>query len=329
MRFGAAGEGMMAISRLTLGLLCGAGLAVASAQAPGPRFELSFPASAHASPITGRVFVFLSRHATPEPRLAASGYTGHSPFFATDVNQLAPGQTATVDASAEGFPVASLARLPAGDYFAQALLNVYTRFPRADGHVIWAHRDQWEGQHLSRSPGNLVSAVERIHWNPASGQAIALSMDRVLPPLPAAADTAWVKHIKIQSPMLTKFWGRPIYLGATVLLPQGYEQHPQQQYPVVYLQGHFGLGAPYGFTTTPSTPTPRQQQMHALLGQETGYQFYQSWTSPGFPRMLVVTFQHPTPYYDDSYAVNSVNDGPYGDAIMQELIPYVETHFRI
>ena len=47
-----------------------------------------------------------------------------------------------------------------------------------------------------------------------------------------------------------------------------------------------------------------------------------------FPRMIVVTFQHPNPYYDDSYAVNSVNVGPYGDAIMQELIPEIEKRFR-
>ena len=62
---------------------------------------------------------------------------------------------------------------------------------------------------------------------------------------------------------------------------------------------------------------------------ETGYELYQAWNSADFPRMLVVTFQHPTPYFDDSYAVNSANNGPYGDAIMAELIPYLETHFRI
>jgi hypothetical protein len=45
--------------------------------------------------------------------------------------------------------------------------------------------------------------------------------------------------------------------------------------------------------------------------------------------MLVVTFQHPNPYFDDSYAVNSVNVGPYGDAIMNELIPEIERRFRV
>src|SRR6202043_214203 len=61
----------------------------------------------------------------------------------------------------------------------------------------------------------------------------------------------------------------------------------------------------------------------------SGPDLYQRWTLAGFPRMIVVTFQHPTVYFDDSYAVNSANNGPYGDAIMNELIPYVESHFRI
>ncbi len=45
--------------------------------------------------------------------------------------------------------------------------------------------------------------------------------------------------------------------------------------------------------------------------------------------MIAVTLQHPTPYYDDSYAVNSVNNGPYGDALVKEMIPYLEAHFRM
>ena len=38
--------------------------------------------------------------------------------------------------------------------------------------------------------------------------------------------------------------------------------------------------------------------------------------------------QHANPYYDDSYAVNSANLGPYGDAITYELIPAIEKKFR-
>ena len=69
-----------------------------------------------------------------------------------------------------GFPYESLAQMPAGDYYAQAMLVPYTKFSRADGHVIWVHNDQWEGQHFNTSPGNLVSDVQRVHWDPKLAQ---------------------------------------------------------------------------------------------------------------------------------------------------------------
>lgn len=299
------------------------------AAAAGLSFDLSFPASVHSSPITGRAFVFVTRSDEREPRLQINGYNGSIPFFGKDVSELQPGQTVVIDDSALGTVVDSLKDLPAGDYYVQGLMNVYTRFPRADGHVIWAHMDQWGGQHFNTSPGNLVSAVEKVHLDPNANQTVSLSLDKVLPPHVPPKDTEWVKYVKIQSPMLTKFWGQPIYMGATVLLPKGYAEHPDESYPVVYIQGHFSLRPPYGFTTTPSAPNARSEYLRNVFGLETGYQFYQQWDSADFPRMILVTFQTPTPYYDDSYTVNSVNSGPYGDAIMQELIPYVETHFRI
>ncbi|TAN21236.1 MAG: hypothetical protein EPN33_11440 [Acidobacteria bacterium] len=300
-----------------------------SSHSSGTRFALSFPASVHSGPVTGRAFVFVTRSDERQPRLQINGYDGSIPFFGADVSQLQPGQTAVVDDAALGTVVTSLADLPAGDYYVQALMNVYTRFPRADGHVIWAHMDQWGGQRFNTAPGNLISAVQKVHIDPQQAQTITLSLDQALPPHKMPADTTWVKHIKIQSPMLTKFWGHPIFMGATVLLPTGYEQHPHMTYPVVYIQGHFNLRPPYGFNPTPSQPNARSAYIRKVYGMETGYQFYQEWTAANFPRMILVTFQTPTPYYDDSYTVNSVNSGPYGDAILQELIPYVETHFRI
>jgi hypothetical protein len=44
--------------------------------------------------------------------------------------------------------------------------------------------------------------------------------------------------------------------------------------------------------------------------------------------MIHVLVQHPTPYFDDSYAVNSANNGPYGDAITNDLLPLLEKQFR-
>lgn len=283
------------------------------------RFQVSFPTSVHASPITGRVFVALAKKATPEPIDQAGSWSGQTPFFGVDVNQLAPGNPAVVDNEVLGYPANSLADVPAGDYYVQALVNVYTEFHRSDGHVIWAHMDQWEGQRFNRSPGNLISDVRRIHLDPAAGYDVQLELSKVIEPVVVPPDTAWVKRIRIQSQLLTKFWGHPMYLGATVLLPKDYGSHPGERYPVIYIQGHFGLAAPFGF----SEKAPDSDRGKA------GYDFYRDWNSDNFPRMIAVTFQHPTPYFDDSYAVNSANNGPYGDALLQELIPYLEEHYRI
>jgi hypothetical protein len=233
----------------------------------------------------------------------------------------------------------------------QAVLNVYTEFHRADGHVIWAHMDRWEGQEFSRSPGNLACEPRKLHLDPSGGYSFKIGLEKLLPPVEVPLDTEWVKRIKFQSKLLSQFWGRPIYLGATVLLPKGYDTHPAVRYPVIYLQGHFSLDAPFGFTTEPdkegTKSWARQREEWAaqhlrnmpeppagthyngsLMNVESGYEFHQAWNSDDFPRMIAVTFQHPTPYFDDSYGVNSANAGPYGDAIMNELIPAVEERFR-
>jgi len=301
--------------------------------APGlaaQRFEVSFPAAAHAEPITGRVFVFVSRDSTPEPRFQAGGYSASVPFFGVDVHALRPGQPAVIDAGILGFPLTSLEDLPAGDYWVQALVNVYTEFQRSDGHTIWAHMDQWEGQHFTRSPGNLLSGVARVRLDPKAGFTVRLTTDRVIPPVEIPVDTKWVKHVKIQSDLLTEFWGHPMYLGATVLLPRGYEEDPDATYPTIYVQGHFNLRPPFGFDPdgTPESPEAKAARLERTA-REPGYEFAQAWMADDMPRMIAVTFQHPTPYYDDSYAVNSANNGPYGDALLQELIPFLEAHFRM
>ncbi|MBZ5625779.1 MAG: hypothetical protein LAQ69_44875 [Acidobacteriia bacterium] len=297
--------------------------APALAQAAEPHFEISFAAPVHDGPITGRVFVAVAKAESPEPIRQISSLPGKTPFFGVDVEQLSPGRAAIVDSRTPGYLANSLKEVPAGDYYVQALVNVYTQFHRSDGHTIWAHMDQWEGQNFTRSPGNLYSAVQRVHLDPAAGYDVKLELTKVLPPVEVPPDTAWIKRIKIQSPLLTKFWGHPMYIGATVLLPKGYDEHPAEHYPTIYIQGHFGLNAPFGFND-------RSAGGGAGPGGRAGSaEFSQAWMSDNFPHMFAVTFQHPTPYFDDSYAVNSANNGPYGDALLKELIPHLEEHFRM
>jgi hypothetical protein len=273
----------------------------------GPQFEISFSAAARSEPVTGMVYVAISRDDKRQP-IQETGPTG-VPLFSKYVEQLAPGAAATIGGDDRGHPIASLRDIPAGEYWVQPFVNVYTRFSRADGHTVWMHMDQWEGQNWKRSPGNLYGEPTRIRIDPSSSTPIKLIADKKIPPVEVPADTALVKHIKIQSQVLTKWWGQPIFLGATVLLPKDYDAHPDVHYPINYEQGHFSLSAPGGFGR--------------------GGPFDKVWLAEDTPRFIYVTLQHPSPYYDDSYGVNSENNGPFGDAIMQELIPAIETKFRV
>lgn len=278
----------------------------------GPRFEVRFTAAAHKEAITGRVYVAISK-SNNQPPINQTDVTG-VPLFGVNIDNLAPGQAAVIDAATFGHPVQSLRDIPAGDYWVQPFVNVYTKFVRADGHTVWLHMDQWEGQNWKRSPGNISGAPVQIHFDPASSAPITLTADQVIPPIPAAVDTDTTKFIKIQSQILSKWWGQPMYLGAIVTLPAGYDTHPDVKYPVVYNQGHFPRG-----------PVAGAGRGGARGGGGAGAA---AATGPE-PRMITVQLQHPSPYYDDSYGVNSANNGPYGDAIMQELIPAVESKFRI
>ena len=261
-------QNLRATLAFALGLLVFVPFAPASAAEL--RVEISFPASVHAQPVTGRAFVVLSRRNSPEPRLQTGNWGDAAPLFGVDVDQLKPGAGVVIDSTTLGYPIESLKDLPPGDYYAQALLNIYTEFHRADGHVIWAHMDQWEGQQFNRSPGNLYSKVEQVHLDPGASFNLKLSLTEVIPPVHLPQDTEWVKHIKIQSPLLTKFWGRPIYLGATVLLPRGYETHPGVRYPVIYHQDHFSLGPPFPFMTEkPDSESSRFQRGTIFTGNGT------------------------------------------------------------
>jgi len=170
------------------------------------------------------------------------------------------------------------------------------------------HDDRWEGQRWQTSPGNLYSAPGRMRLDASSGYFHEIAADQVIPPIDFPPDTAWVKRFRFESKLLSEFWGRPIHLGATILLPRDYERETIP-YPVVYVQGHFSLADP--------------------MNWKEGEDFYRAWTSDHFPRMIVVTLQDPNPYFDTSYSVNSANVGPYGDALHEELIPEIERRFRI
>jgi len=298
------------------------------------KFAASFPAERSKTPVDGRMLLLLSTNGDAEPRFQINDGPATQLVFGIDVEGLAPGVETVIDASAFGYPVRSLAELPAGQYYIQALLHRYETFRRSDGHTVKLPMDRGEGQRWNAAPGNLYSSPRKLFIDPGQAGTIRVLLDREIPPIAPPKDTKYIRHEKIQSERLTKFWGRPMHLGACLLLPEGFDEHPEARYPLVIFHGHF----PYtfgGFRETPPDPNlePDYSERFHLAGynkiqEEYAHAFYKEWTGKDFPRVIIVEIQHANPYYDDSYAVNSANLGPYGDAIVRELIPYIEKKYR-
>jgi hypothetical protein len=305
-------------------------------QAPAAKikFAISFPQERSTTPLDGRMLLLISTNNTNEPRFQINDGANTQLIFGIDVDGLQPGQEAVIDASVFGYPLKSISEIPAGEYHVQALLNKYETFRRSDGHTVKLPMDQGEGQRWNAKPGNLYSTPKKVTFDPQKNEVIKVSLDKEIPPIPPPQDTKYIKHEKIQSKLLTEFWGRPMEIGACILLPEGFDSHPEARYPLIIMHGHF----PYtfgGFRETPPDQDlkPDYSERFSLAGynkiqQEYAYQFYKDWTGKDFPRVILIEIQHANPYYDDSYAVNSANLGPYGDAIVYELIPFIEKKYR-
>jgi hypothetical protein len=257
------------------------------------RLEVTIAAGLVSSPQSGRLFVVLSPKSQSEPRLTI-GQTGldASPVFGRDIQNFAPGVTGSIDEKCAAFPIDSLARLPAGDYFVQALFDSNIDLKSVN------------------APGNLYSTSRKIHLDPTQGATVRIELTEKVPAEQLPPDTDYVKYLKIQSNLLSKFHGRPVYLRAGVILPRGFESEPANRYPLRVEIGGYGS---------------RFTNVQRMMREGSG--FRSAWQADGAPRMVLLHLDGDGPY-GDCYQVNSDNNGPYGDAITQELIPYVEQKFR-
>ncbi|MGC1514779.1 MAG: hypothetical protein WA810_04330 [Maribacter sp.] len=296
--------------------------------------KVSFETDEETGPKDGRLLLLLSTDDSEEPRFQINDGLDTQLVFGMNVEGWVQDSIITFDETVFGYPYPSLSEIPAGEYNVQALLNVYETFNLSTGHTVKLPMDNGEGQQWQRSPGNLYSKPFKIRIASNGIENVDVLMDQVIPPIAEPKDTEWIKHIKVKSEKLSEFWGRDIYLGAHVLLPKGFEEHPEAKYPLMIFHGHFPSDFS-GFRTTPPDPNLKPEyserfdlEGYNIIQQQEAYDFYQRWNEPDFPRMIIIEIQHPTPYYDDSYAVNSANQGPYGDAITYELIPEIEKQFR-
>jgi hypothetical protein len=299
-------------------------LGSAATAANAPRFEVTFPPHLERGPITGRLIVAIAKQAEPEPRLLLDLLRSPA-AFGVDVEGARAGTAMVVDSSAAAYPLNDLRELPSGDYYVQALLIRYTYVRRSDGHELWVPLSPTPLV-AARFPGNLYSKVQKLTLNPAQQFVVPIELTETIAPYVEEPDTQWLKTVRIKSEILSKFWGTPIYFGARVLLPRGFAEHPQSRFPGIYVFGH---GTPFFFNTDPATNTERALARARDANLQTGYEFYQTWMRDDFPRVVAICPIIPSPYNNESYAVNSANNGPWGDAITRELMPYLEKTFRL
>jgi hypothetical protein len=325
---------LIALVSVTFVSACGSPGMPPQAQDGGFSFRIAVDPAQVKAPLDGRLFVIISRVDGAEPRAQVNAGVSGQPIFGIDVEGWTVGATQTIGVDVLGFPVDRLSDIPAGSYTVQALFHQYETFHRSDGHTVKMPMDRGEGQQWNLAPGNLYSTPRKIAFDPRTSGPIDITLDQVIPPIAPPKDTKYIRHERIQSALLTTFWGRPMHLGANVLLPEGWDTHPEARYPLFIYHGHFPHTIT-GFSETPPDPNlaPDFSERFQLAGynriqQEQAYQLFKDWTGPGFPRAIVIEIQHPTPFYDDSYAVNSANSGPYGDAIVNELLPYIEKKYR-
>ena len=283
------------IFALFMALVAAGGSVLGTQGQEGFRFEVTLDPSLPAqSP--GRLMVVMapSDSAFPvEPRRFI-GVTGGGavPIFGVDTAGFVPGDRLIVNNTSESFPLGSLTDLPVGEYWVQALLSTNADIRHPD------------------APGNVYSEPLLLSLDSLEGTPVQLSLVRRVPDEQLPADQELLRFVKIQSALLSRFHGRPIYLRAGLILPRGYELDLSRRYPLRVHTG--GFGERYTAVRTMMRP---------------GSSFRAAWLADEAPQMLLLHLDGAGPY-GDPYQVNSANNGPYGDAVTEELIPYIERAFR-
>ncbi|MET0336898.1 MAG: hypothetical protein ABW063_03960, partial [Caulobacter sp.] len=314
---------------LSLGALC-----MAAPPAAAESFKVSIPSTAPDAAYDGRVLLVLTAKDGAAPINQVDRTFASAQIVGTDVEGVARGGSAIIALDETGYPAKSLSEVPAGRYFVQAVLHKYDTYKLENGKVVKLPAARGAGQNWRKEPGNLVSTPKQIDFDPKRDGQIDVVLDRVNPPIAEPKDSEFIRHFKVRSDKLSKFWGRDVFIRGHVLVPKDFDKHPEAKYPLAIFHGHFpeDFG---GFRTTPPDPNLKCEYSERFnlpcynkTEQQEAYDFYQQWVSDKFPRMLIVEIDHSNPYYDDSYAVNSANIGPYGDAITHEFIPALEKKYR-
>lgn len=324
----------MSTTRALLKSLLVTSLIAITAQSQAEIFELNLPQTTPEETYDGRMILVLASNNEKLPINQVSADFDAAQIFGVNVDGLQRGKSVEIGANVLGFPTRSLSEIPAGEYYVQAVLHKYETFNLSNGKTVKLPAARGAGQNWRKEPGNLLSEPLKINFDPANQGTIKIELSDVNPTIEEPVDSEFIRHIKIKSKLLSDFWGTDVFLRAHVLVPRDFDKHPESRFPLSIFHGHFPADFG-GFSETP--PDPKEECVYSKrfdldcynkIEAQESYDFYKYWIAEDTPRMLIAEIDHSNPYYDDSYAVNSENLGPYGDAITYELIPAIEKEFN-
>jgi S-formylglutathione hydrolase FrmB len=248
-----------------------------------------------ANPFSGRLLLFIAPPSGDGSQVDIDMMSPESVYVAAkEVPRLAPGESIDIDADDLVFP-RPLSQAPAGSYRVQAVLDVH-------------HSYNYNG----RAPGDLVSVPISLDLPFSASPTLTLAQVVPEPPDPLANRpdvAAALKPLQFVSPVLTRFWGREIHIRGWVMLPPGYDNHPRDKYPTVYFTHGFG-----------GTLQGLRARYAAVL--------YDRMKQGKMPEMIWVLLNESSPTGTHEFA-DSVNNGPWGAALTTELIPFIESHYRM
>lgn len=237
----------------------------------------------------GRLFLFLNENSNGEPRQrtwpSAGNYIFARNIAGIDINQALILNSSEVWSKT---PEWDLAKIPEGEYFIQ---------------LLW---DQDNIESGINAPGNIYSEKQKININRSTR--VNLSLSNIIVPREIIKHDL-VREVDIVSDTLSKWWGKPIHVKASVLLPAGYGQQPGKAYPIRYNVAGYG---------------GRYDRVNRIVNNQA---FINWWQSGEAPQIITVYLDGEGPF-GDSYQIDSENSGPYGYSLIHELAPYIENKYR-
>ena len=114
----------------------------------------------------------------------------------------------------------------------------------------------------------------------------------------------WCKQLRVRSKLLSDFHKQDVFLQAAVLLPASYQKQPDRKFPVLFTIPGFG-----GTHFDGARRGPVNEK------NAGGVEFMRVLLDPSCPRGHHVF-------------ADSANNGPFGSALVQELIPELDKQFR-